>query len=174
MSFSFNKNTCKLRKDNTSNFQKLTIRPIMNTLIHTYTLLMESFEYNCLTLGDPLLDLFLLDRVLLGLRGLDSFVELGEHGGELGRNRGDCLLEDLGDVRYWRVMLSPWQSWRRFSFRCNCVSGSLNHRANSSSTLLFSSGFNAILIHAHTLFPKKFEIIHYNVFQVFLIEIYIN
>ena len=93
-------NTCKLRK----------VLKIDHDLIHTYTLLMEPFEYNCLTLGDPLLDLFLLDRVLLGLRGLDSFVELGEHGGELGRNRGDCLLEDLGDVRYWRVMLSPWQS----------------------------------------------------------------
>lgn len=111
--------------------------------------------YSKVTLGDPLLALFLLDKALLGLRGFGSFVEFGEYGGELGRNRGDCLLDDFGDVRCCRVMLSPWQSCLRFSFKFSCVSGSLNQRANSSSTLLFRRGFNAIAICFHTLLKKQ-------------------
>lgn len=52
-------------------------------------------------------------------------------------------------------MLSPWQSCLRFSFKFSCVSGSLNQRANSSSTLLFRRGFNAIAVCFHTLFKKE-------------------
>lgn len=52
-------------------------------------------------------------------------------------------------------MLSPWQSCLRFSFKFSCVSGSLNQRANSSSTLLFRRGFNAIAVCFHTLLKKE-------------------
>ena len=82
-------------------------------------------------------------RGLLGLRTLLDV--LGEHGGVAGddtppRNpRGDVGHDCLAFVN-----CSPLIICFTFVFKSFCVSGSLSHLRNSSSTLTFKTGFSAI------------------------------
>ena len=115
-----------------------------------YISILISFKLQKLTFADPFLLLFLFDNGRRGLLGLGSFDVGGENGGDVGRNLGDCFPEDdLGDANVecdnGVVKASPCVSCLRLSFKLNCVSGSLNHLRNSSSTFSFRTGFSAIV-----------------------------
>ncbi len=87
----------------------------------------------------------LLITGLLGLRGL---AVMGEHGGvelegsEEGRPRGDCGHCGLTLA----VTGSPFMICFKFAFNTCCVSDSLNHLRNNSSTFSLSTGFIAMFV----------------------------
>ena len=84
--------------------------------------------------------------LMTGRRGLRGLAVMGEHGGvaldgDEGRCLGDCGHAGLVAME----TVSPLTICLRFARSTFCVSGSLSHLKNNSSTLSFNTGFNAML-----------------------------